>query len=161
MQLIRIPKASENLEAATVGRWLKAQGDEVKMGEEIVEILTDKADFALEAEESGYLRLIAAAEKSTVPVGYILGVIAGPDDTLPEIDSENRALMQAVETHPPQRPGTPVERPSFSGKKVPATPAARRMAKQYGLALPEVAAALGKRGVLKADDIEQYLKLKR
>lgn len=161
MQLIRIPQASENLEAATVGKWLKVEGDEVHAGEEVVEILTDKADFALEAEESGWLRRTTAVEKSTVPVGYILGIIAGKDEPLPEIDSENRALMQAVELQPAAEEAGAVHRPSFGGRKIAATPAARRLAREHGIDLADVAAAVGRKGALTADDVEQYLQQQR
>jgi len=165
MQLVRVPKASENIEAVTIGRWLKSEGDRVQAGEEIVEILTDKADFALEAEESGYIRRIAATEKSTVPVGYILGIIAGRDEPLPDIDRENLAVMQAAELQldkeAGKRPARSGPGPSLAGRKVPATPAARRMAKEHGLDLARVAAALGKKGVLAAADVEEYLKQKR
>ncbi|NQT20270.1 MAG: E3 binding domain-containing protein [Planctomycetes bacterium] len=157
MQLIRIPKASENLEAATVGKWLKAEGDEVRAGEEVVELLTDKADFALEAEESGRLRRITAVEKSTVPVGYILGIIAGKDEPLPDVDPENRALMQAAELQAGTEEAGAAPRPSFAGRKIAATPAARRLAKERGIDLAEIASALGKKGALTATDVEQYL----
>ena len=165
MQLIKVPKAGENIEAVTIGRWLKAEGDQVQAGEEVVEILTDKADFALEAEESGHLRRIAAVEKSTVPVGYILGIIAGRDESLPDIDPENLAVMQAAEVQLDKERGKqPAEgppEPTLAGRKVAATPAARRIAREHGLDLAHVAAALGKRRVLNATDVEEYLKQKK
>jgi len=170
MQLLRVPKASENLEAATVGHWLKAEGDDVSAGDQVIELLTDKADFVMEAEEAGKLRRITAAEKSTVPVGYILGVIAQPDDDLPDIDAENDALMREFKLRSSSaaaqpQPGTapapdarPARKQSFAARKVPATPAARRAAKQHNVDLSEVAAGLNKKGVLSADDVEEYVR---
>jgi len=164
MQLLRIPKASENLEAATIGHWLKAEGDEVSVGDQVVELLTDKADFVMEAEEAGRLRRIAAAEKSSVPVGYIIGVIAGAEEPLPDIDAENEALMREFQAGA-GRPAAveaggavPLRKPSLAGRKVAATPAARRVAREHNLDLSHVAASLKKKGVLSADDIEEYLK---
>jgi pyruvate/2-oxoglutarate dehydrogenase complex dihydrolipoamide acyltransferase (E2) component len=158
MQLIRIPKASENLEAATIGKWLRAEGDEVRAGEQIVEVLTDKADFAIEAEESGCLRRVAATEKSTVPVGYIIGVIARPEDPLPDIDSENEKLMRDFVAPNSSKPSPrPAPGPSLTGKKIPATPAARRLAKEHGIDLADVAAARRKKNVISARDVEEYI----
>ena len=57
--------------------------------------MTDKATFELQAEKEGVLRTIGAAEKSTVPVGYALAVIAELEEALPDIEAENTALMES------------------------------------------------------------------
>ncbi|HUS58684.1 MAG TPA: biotin/lipoyl-containing protein [Planctomycetota bacterium] len=159
MQLLRIPKASENLETATVGRWLKAEGDNVAAGEPIVEILTDKADFALEAEEPGRLRRIVAVEKSTVPVGYVVGIIAAEDEHLPDVDAENLALVTASAAAKPADQAKPARTgPSYMSRKIAATPAARRLAKEHGVDLAAVAAELRKTAALSADDVTEYLR---
>jgi len=154
MQLLRIPKASENLETATVGKWLKREGDPVQPGEPIVEILTDKADFELEAEEAGLLRRIVAVEKSSVPVGYIVGIVAGSDEPLPDVDAENSQLTAPAAAQPAAKAAAP----SFMRKKVAATPAARRIAREHGLDLAAVAAELHKPSALGAEDVEEYLR---
>jgi len=158
MYLVRIPKASENLEAATIGKWLKAEGDAVAEGEPVVEVLTDKADFAIEAERAGQVRRIVAPEKSTLPVGYIIAVIADNSEPLPDIDAENRSICQAAAAAPakPDKTG-PAARSALSGRKIAATPAARRIARERGVDLAAVAAALDKTGVLTAEDVEAYL----
>jgi len=158
MQILKIPKASENLEEATIGKWLKAQGDPVAAGEPVVEILTDKADFELEADESGYLRSIAAPEKSTVPVGYAIGIIAGKDDPLPAIDAENAALLQAGKAAATGTSHPAPETTQPAGPRIAATPAARRIAREHRVDLADVAAALRKPGVISAQDVEEYLK---
>ena len=157
MYLVRIPKASENLEAATIGKWLKAEGDAVAEGEPVVEVLTDKADFAIEAERAGQVRRIVAPEKSTVPVGYIIAVIADNSEPLPDIDAENRSICQAAAAAPAKPDKTGTARPALSGRKIAATPAARRIARERGVDLAAVAAALDKTGVLTAEDVEAYL----
>jgi len=159
VELLKIPKAAENLEAATIGRWLKKLNEPVEAGEPVVELLTDKADFALEAETSGYLLHIAATEKSTIPVGYIIGVIAGKDEQLPDVDALNRELMRstAAATRPTAAPKPHRSKPQTAGPRTAATPAARKLAKENNVELAEVARALGKTGVISADDVQQYL----
>lgn len=159
MQFLRIPKASENLETATIGRWLKREGDRVETGDPIVEILTDKADFALEAEEPGWLRLIAAPDQSTVPVGYVIGIVAAKDEPLPDISAENAQLLEAARAANELSAAAraTVRQPVAGTRKVAATPAARRLAKEHGLDLAKVAAALPQGTVISADDIQRFL----
>ena len=95
MEILRVPKLNENMDAAMVGQWSKAVGERVNAGDIIVELVTDKATFELQAEEEGVLRTVGATEKSTVPVGYALAVIARADEALPDIETENAALMES------------------------------------------------------------------
>ncbi len=94
MEILRVPKMNENMDAAMVGRWSKEVGQHVMAGDIVLELVTDKASFELQAEEEGELRIATVPEKSTVPVGYALAVIARPGETLPEIEDENTALME-------------------------------------------------------------------
>jgi pyruvate dehydrogenase E2 component (dihydrolipoamide acetyltransferase) len=55
-----MPRLSDAMEQGTVVRWLKADGDRVEVGEELVEIETDKATMPYEAESAGILRRLAA-----------------------------------------------------------------------------------------------------
>jgi len=163
MHLLKIPQASENLEAATIGKWLKREGEPVEAGEPVVELLTDKADFALEAEESGWLRCVTVAEKSTVPVGYVIGIIAGRDEPLPDVSADNARLLESAKPAAPRPAEASPSRkqPLPGGPRVPATPAARRIAKEHGIDLAEVARSRGKEGVVSAEDVEEYMKMKR
>ena len=68
MEILKVPKLNENMDAAMVGPWAKTVGEPVNAGDIIVELVTDKATFELQAEEEGVLRAAAAPEKSTVPV---------------------------------------------------------------------------------------------
>ena len=78
-----------------VGPWAKTVGEPVNAGDIIVELVTDKAAFELQAEEEGVLRVAAAPEKSTVPVGYVLAVIAKADEAIQDYEAENTALMES------------------------------------------------------------------
>lgn len=155
--LIKIEQWSENLEEATVGLWLKNEGDSVQVGEPVVEIITDKVTFEWEAEEAGVLRRIVAPEKSVVPVGYCIGIIGAPNEELPDVDAENSRLMSAgreLAVEP-----RPVVRKAGLGriKKVRAVPAARRIARERGVDLAKVAQSISEDRPLTVADVERFL----
>jgi pyruvate/2-oxoglutarate dehydrogenase complex dihydrolipoamide acyltransferase (E2) component len=73
---LRLERLSEEMEYATVSRWLKRAGDAVAEGEAIVEVEAEKANHELEAPASGVLESILAVEGDEVKVGDVLAVIA-------------------------------------------------------------------------------------
>ncbi len=160
MNKIRIPKAAENMEAATIGEWHKQEGDSVEVGEPLVELVTDKAQFDYEAEVSGTLLRIVARSKSMVPVGYIIALIGEAAEPLPdvaEIDAENAALAAQMRGVIAPRSGGTAKAAGASGRRIPARPAARRLARQHDIDLADVAAAAGKKGPLTEDDVRRFI----
>jgi pyruvate/2-oxoglutarate dehydrogenase complex dihydrolipoamide acyltransferase (E2) component len=67
-----------------VVKWLKREGDSVKVGEPVVELETEKVSYELESTVAGVLLKIVARETAEVPVGDPLCHIGMPGDTLPE-----------------------------------------------------------------------------
>ena len=65
---VTMPRLSDSMEEGTVLKWLVEEGGEVKRGEPLVEIETDKANMTYEADESGTLEIVAK-EGETLPVG--------------------------------------------------------------------------------------------
>jgi len=102
-----MPRLSDSMTEGTIVRWLKADGDAVRSGEEIVEIETDKATVGYESEFAGTLA-IRAREGSTVGVGAVIAVV-GNGDAAPAL-----------------RAGT---------ARVKASPLARRLASELGVEL--------------------------
>ncbi|MFP4056553.1 MAG: dihydrolipoamide acetyltransferase family protein [Candidatus Brocadiia bacterium] len=115
-----LPKLAANVDEATVGRWLKSEGEPVSEGEPLFEAITDKASVEVPAEGSGVLRKIVAKENSVVPVGQVIALIAEPDEELPEVEAEAPAAGPAA-----RRP-------------VKASFGARRLAKELGLQIATV-----------------------
>ncbi|MFQ6132339.1 MAG: biotin/lipoyl-containing protein [Armatimonadota bacterium] len=156
--LIKIEQWSENLEEATIGQWLKAEGDAIAVGESVVEIITDKVTFEWEAEEAGVLRQIVAAEKSVVPVGYVIGVIAAADEELPDVAAINEELTKQKRELTLEAPREVVRKEGFGKiKKVRAVPAARRVARERNLDLAKVAEAISEDRPITVEDVEKYL----
>jgi pyruvate dehydrogenase E2 component (dihydrolipoamide acetyltransferase) len=69
MPEIVMPRLSDSMEEGTVLRWLKSVGDEVGVGEELVEIETDKANMVYESDLAGTIVEVLAQEGDTLPVG--------------------------------------------------------------------------------------------
>jgi pyruvate dehydrogenase E2 component (dihydrolipoamide acetyltransferase) len=80
VQDVAMPRLSDSMEEGTVLAWRKQVGDEVALGEELVEIETDKANMGYEADVAGTLLEIIVGENETAPVGAVIARIGDPDD---------------------------------------------------------------------------------
>ena len=167
---IHVPELGESVADATVGRWLKSEGDRVTAGEPVVELETDKINFEVEAEQDGVLVSIAKGEGETVGVGEVIGTLgdgAAPEDTEPERAEEPEAEQpQATEpkvAHEAQE--TEVERAEIeetaNGHReeegVRASPSVRRLAREYDIDLAGVAGS-GSGGRITKDDVERLIR---
>jgi pyruvate dehydrogenase E2 component (dihydrolipoamide acetyltransferase) len=83
---------SDTMEEGVIASWLKKVGEEVKSGEVLAEVETDKATMELESYEDGTLLYVAVKEKEAVPVDGVLAIIGEKDEKidnlLKEIKSE-------------------------------------------------------------------------
>jgi len=73
---------SPTMEEGRLVKWLKSEGDQVKNGDVLAEVETDKAVMELVARGDGVLRKRLATEGDSSPVGTLLAVIAGPDENI-------------------------------------------------------------------------------
>lgn len=160
-ELLRIQKWAENLEEVTVGRWLKAEGDEIHEGEPVCEIITEKVTFEYESPTSGVLRKIYAPEKSVIPVGYAIAFIGTPDEPLPAgVEQDNQRLLEQHLSQPRLeldiQPNADTPPPGRG--RVRAVPAARKLARQHGISLTDVAQWLGEDRPISPEDVAEYLR---
>jgi pyruvate dehydrogenase E2 component (dihydrolipoamide acetyltransferase) len=134
-------KLSLTMTIGTVGKWYKKEGDTVQKDEPIVEIMSEKATYDLEAPASGILRKILVEEGRDVPVNEILAVITAPDETLSEVDlqSETREIAEKPESN------------------IIASPAAKRLAREHEIDLSHVKGS-GPEGRISEEDVQQYIK---
>src|SRR5438874_10089604 len=72
---IKLPRLGQGMEAGTIVRWLKSEGDKVEKGEALYELDTDKVTQEVEAEASGTLLKILAGEGEEIAVGKRIAVI--------------------------------------------------------------------------------------
>src|ERR687893_345409 len=73
---------SPTMEEGRLVKWLKNEGDEVKNGDPLAEVETDKAIMELVARGEGVLRKRLLGEGDSSPVGQLIGVIAAPDENI-------------------------------------------------------------------------------
>src|SRR5258708_31831173 len=95
---IDVPELGESVVEATVGRWLKNEGDHVKVGEAVVELETDKVNLEVGAEKEGVLAKITRQKGEDVKIGDVLG---GIDETGAK-PSESKPTPQAAPSSAPQ-----------------------------------------------------------
>ncbi|MCC5937218.1 MAG: pyruvate dehydrogenase complex dihydrolipoamide acetyltransferase [Lunatimonas sp.] len=74
-EIIRMPKMSDTMEEGVIAQWLKKVGDEVKPGDILAEVETDKATMELESYEEGILLHIGVEEKDAVPVNGVIAIL--------------------------------------------------------------------------------------
>lgn len=146
----------ENFEEATIGKWLKTEGDSVAKKESLVELITDKVTFEFESPAAGTLLRIVSPEKSVVPVGYVIAVLGDPDEEVPPVEAENEALLEKKRRQEAAEATPPIRLRTRSRSRVRATPKARRMAREAGVELEAVAKATGAAVVTEAA-IERFL----
>ncbi len=82
-QDIVMPRLSDSMEEGTILRWIKSVGDEVALGDELVEIETDKANMVFEADVAGTLTEIVAQEGDTLPIGEVIARVGEAGETPP------------------------------------------------------------------------------
>ena len=76
---IVMPRLSDTMEEGTILRWLKSDGDQVRRGEELVEIETDKATMTYESDQQGVLRIISP-EGASHAVGELIATVGEPGE---------------------------------------------------------------------------------
>jgi len=87
---VAMPRLSDSMEEGTILKWLKSDGDEVKRGEELVEIETDKANMTYESDSDGTLELVAK-EGDTLPVGETIARLGDGSRGGGEDEEESKA----------------------------------------------------------------------
>ena len=101
-----MPRLSDSMEEGTILRWLKADGDDVRRGEDLVEIETDKATMTYEADQDGVLEIVAA-EGATLAIGEVIASIgerSGPNGGDPAAAAPAPAPQPEAEVEEPEMP---------------------------------------------------------
>jgi pyruvate dehydrogenase E2 component (dihydrolipoamide acetyltransferase) len=80
MTEIVMPRLSDSMEEGTILRWIKSEGDEVAVGDELVEIETDKANMVYESDTEGTLIEIVAQEDDTLAIGEVIARVGEPGE---------------------------------------------------------------------------------
>jgi pyruvate dehydrogenase E2 component (dihydrolipoamide acetyltransferase) len=149
---IVMPRLSDSMEEGTVLKWLKAVGDEVAVGEELVEIETDKANMVYEADAAGTLVEILAQEGDTLPVGDPIARVGEAS----EVVGGNGGAPGAATPATPPGPAAPTTAPTSPAAvggdgRLRASPIAKRIARDRGLDLHGLSGSGPGGRIVKAD----------
>ena len=149
---VKLPRLGQGMEAGTVNKWLKSEGDTVAKGEPLFEVDTDKVTQEVESDFAGVLLKIVLPS-GEAPVGQTIAYIGEAGEEV----KEEVAAPAKVETAPePQKVSdTKVsDTPSSNGGRVKASPLARRIARERGIDLHAVQGT-GPDGRIVAEDLER------
>ncbi|MDW7982813.1 MAG: alpha/beta fold hydrolase [Thermomicrobium sp.] len=156
-----VPKLGLTMTEGRVGRWLKRPGEPVQAGEPVLEIETEKLTVELEAPAAGVLAHVLAEEGAVLPVSAPVAVIAEPGEVV-DLANLVPTVAAAGVPQPPfpsASPTQPVLEPSTvstPSSELRATPAARKLAREHGIDLRQIAGT-GPAGRITAEDVERYL----
>ncbi|MCA1717229.1 MAG: 2-oxo acid dehydrogenase subunit E2 [Actinobacteria bacterium] len=158
---LKVPNLGMDMEEAGIVRWLVREGDEVEKGDPVLEIDTDKTSYEIESPADGIIRNLRGEEGETVPVGAPLAYITAPGEESPDPaePSEVRGGSEPGEgelsiEEPARRvvKKKPEALQSENGRRVRASPAARRVAAERGLPIENVSGS-GPHGRIYLSDV--------
>ena len=156
---VKLPRLGQGMEAGTVTRWLKSEGEQVAKGEPLFEVDTDKVTQEVESDFAGVLLKIALPE-GEAPVGETIAWIGEAGEEI-KAPTRERVVEQVPGTEVPgtssEVPGTRTSVPgtsSANGGRIKASPLARRLARERGVDLASVRGT-GPDGRIVAEDVER------
>ncbi|MGA8279465.1 MAG: 2-oxoglutarate dehydrogenase complex dihydrolipoyllysine-residue succinyltransferase [Desulfobacterales bacterium] len=178
---IKVPSVGESVTEAVLAQWFKKDGDQIKKGEALFVIETDKVTLEVEAEADGVLK-ISVGEGETVSIGAVVGTIDTAATTAEAAPTEKAAKEEEVEKEPvepkkaeaaerektappPQEkaasaPEEKAAKPATEKKPIAAdmnlSPAVRRIVKETGVDVGEVIGT-GPAGRITKGDVLLYL----
>jgi pyruvate dehydrogenase E2 component (dihydrolipoamide acetyltransferase) len=158
---LKMPALSPTMEEGTLAKWLVKEGDQVKSGDILAEIETDKATMEFEAVDEGTIAKILVPDGSDgVKVGTVIALIAGEGEDVsapaakaappPPPPKAEAPVPEAPKTEPAPAPA-PAPKPAETGDRVKASPLARRLAEAQGIDLASLTGSGPAGRIVKAD----------
>jgi pyruvate dehydrogenase E2 component (dihydrolipoamide acetyltransferase) len=173
---IFMPALSSTMTEGKIVSWMKSEGDKLSKGESVVVVESDKADMDVETFYDGYLAAIMVDEGGVAPVGSAIALLAESEAEIAEAKSKASANSSSSSSPPPPSPSpvaepektavnvAPVAAPvavavaathpaSEGGKRVVASPYAKKLAKELKVELGRIVGS-GPMGRIVAKDVE-------
>src|SRR5690242_10435147 len=167
MSDINMPKLSDTMEEGTIVEWKKKSGDQVKSGDVLAEVESDKATFDLEADADGTLQILVeqgVPAKIGAPIARIGD--AGAPAPEPARPQAPETAKQPAKEKEPEKPAPVAEKPAAApetpapapraepqdGQQVRASPLAKRLAEEMGVDLSSIKGS-GPEGRIVKEDV--------
>jgi len=139
-EVVNMPRLGQSMEEGTILQWFKKEGDSVTQGEPLLEVMSDKANFEVEAPANGTLRRILAQVDDNVPVNQLIAIIGQPDEPIDALLTGG-AVSSSISPSSSSSVISPTELPSpisvstAGQERNPISPRARRIAESRGIAV--------------------------
>ncbi len=157
----RFPDIGEGLTEGEIVRWLVQEGDEVREGQPLVEVETDKALAEIPCPKTGVILKILAKEKEIVKVGQVIVIIGeqGEFFAAPPEKPKSVGVVGELEEAPEEIPAADMKtepvKPAFVSEHVLATPAVRGLAKELGVDIHQIRGS-GPEGRVLEKDVREF-----
>ncbi|MCB0601570.1 MAG: pyruvate dehydrogenase complex dihydrolipoamide acetyltransferase [Saprospiraceae bacterium] len=170
-EVIRMPRMSDTMEEGVIVSWLKKEGDQVKTGDLLAEIETDKATMDFESLWEGTLLHIGAKEGEAIPIDGIIAVIgkkgedfkaalANAGNGVPEASAPADSTASSKSSESPAPASATAAKPSATAPatdadtdRLKASPLAKAMAKESGIDIASIKGT-GDQGRIVRRDVE-------
>jgi pyruvate dehydrogenase E2 component (dihydrolipoamide acetyltransferase) len=158
---LTMPRLSQDMESGRIVDWLRREGDLVQRGQTVLIVETDKAEADVESTESGVILRILAPVGEEVPVGGPLAIIGAEGETYTDAPAAAAPAQAAASSaasgavvSPASLPGSAAAPAPQSGRQ-PASPSARRVAKELGIDIAAVTGT-GDGGLVTESDVRAF-----
>lgn len=169
---VNLAKLSPTMESGQLVKWRVKVGDQVKEGDIVAEIQTDKAVMDMESFEDGVVAYLAAKEGDDIALGQLVLVLAGKGEDAKAVGAQFAGGKPAVAAAAPKAaeapaapataangqsiPAAAVAEPVAAGGRVKSTPLARKVAAEAGVDVAQIPGS-GPSGRVVRDDVEAFL----
>ncbi len=147
---IKVPEMGESIVEATVGAWVKNEGDQIEAGETILELETEKVNLEVTAPATGTLETVNIPEGEIVNVGTVLGTIN--TESIEKIQIQNNASDSKQESELPNNTETETQARKTEEKDINITPIAKNLADKHSINIDSINGS-GRAGKITIDDI--------
>ncbi|MEG3582356.1 MAG: dihydrolipoamide acetyltransferase family protein [Chloroflexota bacterium] len=155
---VTMPSMGADMTEGTIVKWLKSEGDEVKRGDKLAEIETDKTVVEMESYGDGILKKIVVPEGQVVPVGQLIAYVGEEEDEIPVIENDTSPEEPVVQVPDTSEVGLSSNVTSSIpqvSSRVKASPIAKKLAKDLGVDISKVQGT-GPGGRITKEDVEAF-----
>lgn len=151
MAEFRMPSLGADMETGRVVKWNVKPGDQVKRGDIVAEVETQKGVIDVEIFESGEVARLLVPEGEEVPVGTPLAILNGGE--APAVETLQQPVVEPASAAPSQSiHPMPESAPAITSRRIRISPAARRLAEEFGVSIENVVGT-GLGGAITRDDV--------
>lgn len=151
MGVFTLPSLGSDMEKGTLVEWLVGPGDTVHRGDVVAVLETQKGAIEIECFQEGTVQELLAETGKELPVGAPLATIVAPGETAPEVEIQQPPVGQPAPSAAPDIETAPETALLFTSGDVPASPAARRRARELNINLAAIKGSFSGGQIVLAD----------